>query len=102
MPFQISDPVGKSSASGPAVDDAMQAKVAETQQQVLNDPGMLDMAKSFSTDPAFLALMSDPEAVAALKSGDTEALMRNPYFLALAENPRMKEFAAKMMEKNGK
>jgi hypothetical protein len=78
---------------------AFQAKIASTQAALLNDPEGMQAAMAMASDPDFKKLLEDPEAVAALKSGDMATLMKKPQFQAIMDNPRMQGLADKMKDK---
>jgi hypothetical protein len=79
--------------------EAFQAKVASTQAAVMSDPEAMKAIISMASDPEFQKLFDDPEAVAALKSGDMATLMKKPEFQAIMDNPKMKAFADRMKDK---
>ncbi|MCX5708017.1 MAG: hypothetical protein NTY14_03430 [Candidatus Omnitrophica bacterium] len=79
--------------------EAFQAKVASTQTAVMNDPEAMKAIISMASDPEFQKLFEDPEAVAALKSGDMATLMKKPGFQAIMNNPKMQAFANQMKDK---
>jgi hypothetical protein len=78
---------------------AFQAKVASTQAVIMNDPEGMKAAMSMASDPDFQKLIEDPEAVAALKSGDLPTLMKKPQFRVIMDNPKMQGFISQMKDK---
>jgi hypothetical protein len=46
------------------------------------------------------AILSDPSVMQAVQAGDTAALLNNPAFLKLINNPRVREIG-KRMKDNG-
>jgi hypothetical protein len=76
-----------------------QAKVASTQAAIMNDPEAMQAVMAMASDPEFKKFTEDPEAVAALKAGDTAALLKNPQFRAMMEDPKMQGIAARMVNK---
>jgi hypothetical protein len=78
---------------------SFQAKVANTQAMIMKDPEAMQAVMAMATDPEFQKLFEDPEAVAALKSGDMATLMKKPEFQAIMNNPKMQGFANKIKDK---
>jgi hypothetical protein len=93
------------SATSPAPEQAFgssenfQEKIASTQAAIMTDPEGMKLAVAMAFDPEFRKLLEDPEAVAALKSGDTATLMKKPQFRAIMSNPKIQGLADKMKDK---
>jgi hypothetical protein len=81
--------------------EEFKAKVETTQAALMNDPEAMKAAARMAAKPEFQKLLQDPEALAALKSGDTETLMKKPSFQAIMNDPEMKGMAESMMNKTG-
>ena len=79
--------------------EAFQAKVASAQAAIMNDPEGMQAAMAMASDPDFRKLLEDPEAVAALKSGDMATLMKKPQFQAIMDDPKMQGLANKVKDK---
>lgn len=72
------------------------AQVQGLQERMQNDPGIMALIISLQNDPEMQALLSDPAVVAAVQSGDFNALTSNPKVQKLLEKPQVKEIEQKM------
>jgi hypothetical protein len=74
---------------------------ADTQVEALQDhiqaqPEMMDAIRALQSDPTFQDVLSDPEIVRALESGNTAALLTNPKINHLAEHPAVQDLTKKL------
>jgi len=98
---QSAAPVGSLQAPlFPSSPENFQENVKKTQSVLMQDPQAMQVVASMASDPNFKELLDDPESVAAIKAGDMAALLKNPRFLAIMQDPRMQEMATKMMNKS--
>jgi hypothetical protein len=79
---------------------SISAGVENAKEMILNDPEAMRSVTELAADPAFKALVADPQIMSALNSGDTATLMQNPKFRALTDNPKMQGVATRLMEKS--
>src|SRR5208337_524948 len=61
-----------------------------------NVGGIMELILSLQNDPDMQTILSDPSVMQAVQAGDTGALMNNPVFLKLINNPRVREIVKKM------
>jgi hypothetical protein len=80
--------------------EMFQANVEKAQTMLMKDPEAMQVVASMASDPNFKELLDDPASVAALKSGDMAALLKNPRFLAIMQDPKMQDMAAKVINKS--
>ena len=73
-------------------------QVKALQERMITDKNALDMIVSLQNDPEFQAVMSDPDIMKAVSSGDTSALMSNPRFLKLLEKPEVQDIGKRSLE----
>ena len=66
------------------------------QQKMMSDQEIMDMIQSLRDDPEFKKVMKDPGVMKAVKDGDVSALMANPQFMKLLNNPTVKEIEKKV------
>ena len=80
----------------PLAPESLKERAQDAQAQMVNDPEAMAMVAALAADPEFKELTSDPEAMAALQSGDSAKLKNNARFNALMDNPRMQAIAARL------
>jgi hypothetical protein len=66
------------------------------QQQLLNDADTMELIKALQNDSEIQAILNDPQLLKAVTAGDVQALMNNPKFKALVENPKIREISNKI------
>jgi hypothetical protein len=81
------------SSSGPS-DISSQARSLEERMQ--GDEEVMNKIRSLKDDPAFQRVLDDPELMNAVNTGDVAALMANPKFLQLLQNPSVQDIQKKM------
>lgn len=74
---------GNSSLYNPKYDP----QVKSVQQQMLDDPALLQLITALQADPEFSKTLQDPEILQAIISGDTDRLASNPKIRQLLNNP---------------
>jgi len=74
------------------VPQASPSRSAEDLQQALTqDPAAMEKIRALQNDPAMQSILSDPETMQAIHSGDLGALMSNPKIRALMEHPTVRD-----------
>lgn len=89
--------VAAASGQSPAASSALPPEVEGLKEQMLGDEGIMKLIMALQSDPQMQALLNDPAVMNAIQSGDLGALLQNPAFLKLLDNPRVKEIE-KMMQ----
>jgi len=89
--------VAAASGQAPAASGALSSEVEGLKEQMLGDAGIMKLIMALQSDPQMQALLNDPAVMNAIQSGDLGALLQNPAFLKLLDNPRVKEIE-KMMQ----
>lgn len=75
-------------------DQGGQARSLE--EKMLSDREVMAKIELLKDDPQFMKILDDPEILNALSSGDTAALMANPKFLQLLQNPTVQDIQQKV------
>ena len=70
--------------------------VKSLQDKMMSDREVMGMIQSLKDDPQFTKILEDPEIMNAVQSGDTAALMANPKFLQLLNNPTVHDIQQKV------
>ena len=70
--------------------------VKSLQDKMLSDQEVMGMIQSLKDDPQFTKILDDPEIMNAVSTGDTAALMANPKFLQLLNNPTVRDIQQKV------
>jgi len=70
--------------------------VQSLQGKMMNDQEVMSMIQSLKDDPQFVKILEDPEIINAISAGDTAALMANPKFLQLMQNPTVRNIQKKV------
>ena len=70
--------------------------VAALKDRMLQDQGVMEQIRALQHDPEMQVLLSNPEVIRAVQSGDYSVLVTNPAFLRLLNNPRVKEIGKRM------
>jgi hypothetical protein len=86
-------PRGQGASSRPN-DSSSQARSLEERMQ--GDEEVMNKIRSLKDDPAFQKVLEDPEHMNAVNSGDVAALMADPRFLQLMQNPTVLDIQKKM------
>ena len=80
--------------------DLVKSGVDQVQQQITNDPEIMQIVSDLANDPQFQEAMKDPELVRATKAQDIKALMANEKFMNLIKNAKIKEIENKLQSGN--
>ncbi|MCE1225347.1 MAG: DUF4124 domain-containing protein [Geobacteraceae bacterium] len=70
--------------------------VESLKERMLQDQGVMEQIRALQNDPEMQALLSNPDVIRAVQSGDYSVLINNPAFLRLLNNPRVKEIGKRM------
>lgn len=73
---------------------------ADLQKRILTDDGIMAIVLALQDDPELQAVLGEPKIMAAIKAGDINALMNDPRFMRLMDNPRVQEITRRL-EKSG-
>jgi hypothetical protein len=65
--------------------------VGDLKERMMKDEGIMALISAMQNDQDLQALLSDPSIVRAVQAGDISALLNNPDFLKILNNPRVIE-----------
>ena len=65
-------------------------------QRMLDDEGIMALIYALQSDPELQALLANPAILGAVQSGDVAALVNNPAFLKLLNNPQIRQIEKKL------
>jgi hypothetical protein len=71
-------------------------QVRQLQERMLSDKEIMALIQDLQSDPEMQALLSDQSVLNAVKAGDVSALTRNPRFMRLLENARVKDIQRRL------
>ncbi len=74
-------------------------RVEDLQERMLADPGIMALILALQNAPEMQALLSDPKELAAVQAGDFGALLSDPRFVKLLNDPRVREIGKWATEK---
>jgi hypothetical protein len=77
-------------------DNEIARQVETLQEKMLNDTDIMALIGELQNDPEIQRLLNDPTAVEAAQRGDISALVANPHFMQLLDNPRVREIQRKV------
>lgn len=77
-------------------DDEVARQVETLQEKMLNDTEIMALIVQLQNDPEMQRLLNDPTAIEAAQRGDINALVDNPRFMQLIDNPRVREIQRKV------
>jgi hypothetical protein len=96
-PLGINTSAGSSATSSvPSQSSNDFSGVAALKDRMLQDQGVMEQIRALQNDPEMQALLSNPDIIRAVQSGDYSVLVNNPAFLRLLNNPRVKEIGKRM------
>ena|ERR1700674_661115 len=87
---------GMAAEGGGAALSSVTPQVQDLQDKILNDQGIMAMVKLLQDDPDIQALLGDPKVQEAVQAGDIGALLQNPRFIRILNNPRVKEIEKRL------
>jgi hypothetical protein len=90
-----SDPnIGKKEQTGEQPGAAPQVEVLK--ERMMNDEGIMALIHELKDDPEMQAILSDQTIMSAVQAGDIGALMHNPAFLKILDNPKVRQIEKRM------
>jgi hypothetical protein len=72
--------------------------VQTLQEKMMGNEEILAMILSLQNDPDFQAVFQDPDIMRSVSEGDIDALLSNPKFLKLLENPAIQGIEERIEE----
>jgi len=72
-------------------DRASQSQLEHIQARILAEPDILDLVMSLQQDPDVLAILSDPQLMQAIMSGQISKLQDHQKFQAIESNPKFQK-----------
>ena len=69
----------------------LMGQVSQTQQQILNDPQVMDEIRTALNDPEILQLLQDKSVMQDVMSFDPNRIQNNSNIQALMQNPKMQD-----------
>ena len=75
---------------------AITTRMEGLKERMQNDEEIMGLIRAFQNDPEMQSLLMDPAVMSAVQAGDVSALMGNPAFLQLLNNPRVREIEKKL------
>ncbi len=73
-----------------------QAQVSAYGQTLMKNPENTAILTGLASDPQIQEMVSDPQLQDAAKTGDIQALLKNPKFLDIANSPKVQEAIKKL------
>ena len=73
--------------------------IRDLQRSMISDEEIMNMIFSLQDDPAIQDILSNPEIMNAVKSGDISTLLANPKFMDLLNNIHIKEIQKRTVDK---
>jgi len=70
----------------------------ELKERMMKDEGTMALIGALQNDPGMQAILADPAIVRAVQAGDIGALINNPEFMRLLDNPRIREIGNRMQQ----
>jgi hypothetical protein len=74
----------------------VQDQVSALQDRMMNDEEIMKLIMALRDDPEMQAILNDPSVLKAVTEGDLDTLSRNPRFMRLLENARVKEIQRRL------
>ncbi len=78
---------------------SIKPEIRDLQRSMIGDEEIMNMIFSLQNDPAIQDILSDPEIMNAVKSGDISTLLANPKFMNLLNNINIKEIQKRTIDK---
>ena len=75
-----------------------QDEIQQLQQRMMSDKEVVEMILSLQNDPDVQKVLQDPEIMEAINAGDINALLANPKFMKLLENPTIQDIRKKVTD----
>jgi hypothetical protein len=71
-------------------------QVQKLQERMLSDADIMAQIQALADEPEMRALLNDQSVLEAVASGDISVLTRNPRFMRLLENARVKDIQRRL------
>jgi hypothetical protein len=68
------------------------------QEKMMADKDIMALVYSLQNDPEMQELLNDPAVAKAVSESDTSALLANPHFIQLLNNPRIREIQQRIVK----
>ena len=78
---------------------SIKPEIRDLQRSMISDEEIMNMIFSLQNDPAIQDILSNPEIMNAVKSGDISTLLANPKFMKLLNNIHIKEIQKRTVDK---
>lgn len=82
-------------SAGPQAEVPSVERIQAMANKLMSDKETMEMIASLQSDPQFQAILTDPDILNAVKSGDHASLMKNEKFMQLKDNPTMQKIEEK-------
>ena len=73
-------------------------QVEELTERMMNDQRVMSLVRAMQDDPEMQSLLNDPATMSAVQGGDVGTLMKNPVFMKLLNDPRVREIEKSMQQ----
>ncbi len=80
--------------------DSTRDQVSKITNEIQADSELMRAIGSLRDDPEVKKVLEDPVLMKAIRANDISYLLSNPKFLALLQDPRIREICQKVMENN--
>ena len=70
--------------------------VGDLKDRMMKDDGIMALIYAMQNDQELQALLSDPAIIRAIQAEDISALLNNPDFMKILNNPRIKEIEKRL------
>ena len=77
---------------------SIDSEIQALQKGMQNDQEIMAIISSLQNDPDFQKIMSDPDILNAVNSGDIAALISNPKFMSLLNNQEIQDIQKKLTQ----
>ncbi len=92
-----SNPAAVQNSMGASPTDALKSALASKVQGLVSTPAGMAAIQQFSQNQDLKAILSDPNVMNAIQSGNYEALMKSPAIKKLMDNPQTKDLIQSVM-----
>ncbi len=75
-----------------------QSQIKSLESMMMGDQEIMNKIMAMSNDPAFLKVLEDPTIMNAVNAGDISTLLKNPQFLELLNNKRIRNISKKVQQ----
>lgn len=92
--------VAESNATPSSPSSSNSKQEAALKTRMMNDPAIMSEIKKLAGDPEMIKAMQDPAILAAVMSGNTEALQSNENLMKIAQNPVVQNIHKKVSDED--